>query len=78
MKERIISLATWFCRSCEGLPSGSDLIVAESPEAVVVVPAVGRSDAKRVYQFPGPKIDERLLRCPYCGSADLSKPESAE
>jgi hypothetical protein len=58
---------------------GDDLLVAASALGTVVVGEFEDTGTRHVYDFSDQELDENLLRCPNCGSAELriSEPVSS-
>ena len=81
MKLNLLSQATWFCMKCEELPYGMDMVVMDptNPSMHVVGDLFGdRVLSESVIANNTVEINERYLRCPECGSADVVIPNRVE
>ena len=73
MNYDVVSKPNWICLACGALPVGSDLVMAETPNATVSFKEL--RELKSVADIVGAsEIDERLLRCPTCCSSKLKNP----
>jgi hypothetical protein len=81
MKLNLLSQATWFCMKCEELPYGMDMVVMDPTNPSVRVVWDLFSDrvlSESVIANNTVEINERHLRCPECGSADVVIPNRVE
>ncbi len=74
MMDRSVAIAAvWRCRRCGALSAGASMAVADSPGREVAGAELG--DLPVVENTPNvPRLDERLLRCPACGSSGVAIP----
>lgn len=74
MISRAIAIAAvWECQRCGSSTAGGALLVADSP-AHEIAPGQEAGIQPLDASVPSPTIDERLLRCPSCGSRKVEIP----
>ncbi len=73
MISRAIALvAPWECRRCGSSADGGALLVADSPGREIAPDEIAA--ARALDSEPSAMIDERVLRCPACGSREIEIP----